>query len=130
MKLTVEDKKYIDYMIDNASERHPLELLAAFKGNPAFDIMTNMDILQEEWLEKFSEEDKKKAFLVVFIMTTVSKATLKNPSLKPKVSKKLLRTNFNIPNSGTVMSGYGYTSALGKKMLKLIKENKDSNLAS
>ena len=129
MKLTVKDKKYIDLIIDNASERYPRELLAAFKGPDAFDLHSEMVSLQDEWLEKFSEEDKKKSFLLVFIQTTVSKATLKNPSLKPAVSKKSLDIKFNIPGSYTVMSGYGYTSPHGKKVLKLIQENKDKDLA-
>jgi len=129
MKLTIQDKKYIEQIINGASERYPLELLAAFKGPDAFDLHSEMVALQDEWLAKFSEEDKKKSFLLVFVKTVVSKATLKNPSLKPAVSKKLLEIKFNIPNSYTVMSGYGYTSAHGKKALKLLQENKEDNLA-
>ena len=130
MKLSIQDKHYIAQLIeDESSERYPLELLAAFKGPDAFDLHSEMVSLQDAWLEKFSNEDKKKSLLLVFIQTTVSKATLKNPSLKPASPVRRIKIMFDIPGSYTVRSGYGYTSAKGKKCLKRIQENKGKDLA-
>ena len=129
MKLTLDDKKHISTIIKDASERYPLQIIAAFKSPHAFELHSLMVSLQEDWLEKFSEEDKKKSSLLIFIQTTVSKVTLKNPSLKPEVSKKKIIIIFDIPGSYTVRSGYGYSSSYGKKCLKLIDENAQWNFS-
>ena len=117
MKLTQHDKKYISTIIKDASERYPLQIIAAFKGPLAFDLHSKMVSLQKE--------DKKKSCLLIFIQTTVSKATLKNPSIKPAVSKRQILIIFD-----KLRSGYAYTSSYGKKSLKLIEENKANNLSS
>ena len=113
MKLTQCDKKHISTIIKDASERYPLQIIAAFKGSHAFDLHSKIVSLQDSWLEKFSEEDKKKSCLLIFIQTT-----LKNPGVKKKI----------IIIFDKVRSGYAYSSSHGKKCLKLIEENRANNL--
>ena len=71
------------------SERYRYHVIHAVKGLSAFDLPMQMVSLQEEWLDSFSETDKKKTLLIAAIQETFSKATLKNPANAPIVPRRL-----------------------------------------
>jgi hypothetical protein len=126
--LTAIDKKFIAEILSESSERYPLTIMHAFKGKGAFDLHAKMISLDQDWLTSFSESQKNKSLLLVFIKRTVSKATLKDPSKQPATSVQRLFTVFDAPGSLPVRSGVGYSSAPGKKWLKLVDEYKNHNL--
>ena len=127
--LNLLDKKYINELLDYEKERYPKTLIHASKGREAFDLHSQMVSLDDDWLEKFSEKDKKKSLLLVIIQTTVSKATLKNPEKKPTRSRQRIQVIFNIPGSSEVRTYYGSSSSNGKKCLELLNENKQLDLS-
>jgi len=119
--LTATDKKFIADVLSESSERYPLSLAYTFKGKQAFDLHAAMISLDEDWLQSISEADKKKSLMVVVIQKTVSKATLKNAD-NPAAGRQRLRVVFDVPGSSPVRSATGYSSAHGKKWLKLLEE--------
>lgn len=120
--LTTTDKKFIADVLSESSERYPLSLAYTFKGKQAFDLHAAMISLDEDWLQSISEADKKKSLMVVVIQKTVSKATLKNADKQPPVGRQRLLVVFDVPGSSPVRSATGYSSAHGKKWLKLLEE--------
>ena len=80
--------------------------------------------LQEEWLDSFSETDKKKSLLVAAIQETFSKATLKNPATAPPVPRRRLWLYFyNTTLSDPVRTSVSYSSPKAKKWLKAFKDS-------
>jgi hypothetical protein len=124
--LTLQDKKYITRILkEDSSERYPLSIAHAFKGADAFDLHASMVGLDESWLTHFTESAKKKSFLLVFLQTTVSKATLKNPYKKPSNPRQKIVLLFDIPDSQTVRSDTGFSRSKGKKWTQLLDDSKN-----
>ena len=127
--LSVQDKKYITRILtEDSSERYPLSIVHAFKGADAFDLHASMVELDETWLTHFTESAKKKSLLLVFIQTTVSKATLKNPDKKPSNSRQKIVLLFDIPGSPTVRSDTGFSSSKGKKWAQQLANSKNHDV--
>ena len=127
--LTLQDKKYITRILkEDSSERYPLSIIHAFQGKEAFDLHASMVDLDESWLTHFTESAKKKSLLLVFIQTTVSKASLKNPDKKPSNPRQKFVLLFDIPGSQTVRSDAGFSSSKGKKWAQLLDSSKNHDV--
>jgi len=111
--------------------RYPHEVIHAFRGLQAFDLhakllypsMTPAAREEVPWMKQFSPEDRQQSGLLVIEQTTVSKATLKNPTHVPaNPRRQLLLVFYNKKLAHPVRSGYGYTKPQAKRWLKLIRE--------
>ena len=115
-------QKIIADINGSGSERYRYNVIHAVKGPIAFDLHTQMVSLKEEWLDSFSENDKKKSLLVAAIQQTYSKATLKNPEKAPIVPRRRLWLFFyNATHTGPVRTSIPYSQ--GKKWLKAFKDS-------
>ena len=106
---------------DGPEERYPEHPIYVFKGRHAFDLHSKLVHLIDEWDGLFTEAQKEFCGLLVTIQTTVSKAVLKNPALTPVNPRRKLLLYF-FSKEHMVPSGTSYSSAQGKKWLKLLEE--------
>jgi hypothetical protein len=110
------------------SERYPTTVIHVFEGMVAFNLHAEMASMNDEWLHRFSEADKESSRMSVSIQTTVSKATLKDPSKQPSTPRRHIMIRFEISGSEPVLSGISYTSSEGKRWLRLFDTNKQHDV--
>jgi hypothetical protein len=120
--LTERDRKIIaSHTREGPEERYPEVPIYAFKGRHAFDLHSKLVRLIDEWEGLFTEAQKHNCALLVTIQTTVSKATLKNPTVAPINPVRKIHLYF-YSKEQMVPSGTSYSSAQGKEWLKLLDE--------
>jgi hypothetical protein len=104
---------------DGPDERYPEQPIYAFKGRHAFDLHSRLVRLIDEWDGLFTEAQKDNCALIATIQTTVSKASLKNPVLTPKIPNRRIKLYF-YSKEQMVPSGVGYSTTQGKHWLELL----------
>jgi len=104
---------------DGPDECYPEQPIYAFKGRHAFDLHSRLVRLIYEWDGLFTEAQKDNCALIATIQTIVSKASLKNPVLTPKVPNRRIKLYF-YSKEQMVPSGIGYSTTQGKHWLELL----------
>jgi hypothetical protein len=118
--LTARDHEIIaSHTKDGPEERYPEIPRYAFKGRHAFDLHSKLVSLIDEWDGLFTEAQKENCALLATIQTTVSKATLKNPTVAPVNPRRKIHLYF-YSKEQMVPSGTSYSTAQGKQWLELL----------
>jgi len=119
--LTEMDRQVIaSHTRGGPDERYPEEPAYAFKGRHAFDLHSKLVQLVDEWDSLFTEAQKDNCALLVTIQTTISKATLKNPTgVRPRNPVRCIKLYF-YSKEQMVPSGTSYSSAQGKEWLAFL----------
>jgi hypothetical protein len=120
--LTERDREIIaSHTREGPNERYPEHPVYAFKGRHAFDLHSRLVRLVDDWDDRFTEAQKDNCALLVTIQTTISRATLKNPTVAPVNPRRNIHLYF-YSKEQMVPSGTSYSGAQGRKWLNHLHE--------
>ena len=118
--LTARYSEIIDsHTKEGPDQRYPEQPIYAFKGRHAFDLHSRLVRLIDEWDGLFTESQKDNCILIATIQRTVSKTSLKNPVLTPRVPNRRIKLYF-YSKEQMVPSGVRYSTTQGKLWLELL----------